>query len=144
MMADIDLSQFIQENYPTQGWLPIGNSSSAFKGQFDGNGKKITNMTINRPTANDLGLFVYISDATIQNVSIQGNIQGKNYLGGLVGHISHSPRYGYLSSSISNVKTEVTISGNDYLGGIIGYIENWYGSPSGGGSAYSSGAYIKM
>ena len=143
MMADIDLSQFIQENYPTQGWLPIGNSSSAFKGQFDGNGKKITNMTINRPTTDDLGLFGYISDATIQNVSIQGHIQGKNYLGGLVGHISHSPRYGYLSSSISNVKTEVTISGNDYLGGIIGYISNWYSPPSGGVSAYYSHAYIE-
>ena len=30
MMADVDLTQFIQDNYPTQGWLPIGNSSSAF------------------------------------------------------------------------------------------------------------------
>lgn len=125
MMADIDLTQFIQDNYPTEGWLPIGNSSSSFQGNFDGNGHKITNMTINRPTANDLGLFGYISAATIQNVSVQGTIQGNNNLGGLAGCIYNKPSTKNLNTTISNVKTEVTISGNNYLGGIIGYINDY-------------------
>ncbi len=47
LMADIDLEEYIADNYPTQGWLPIGNSSSVFRGNLDGNGKKITNLTIN-------------------------------------------------------------------------------------------------
>ena len=26
LMADIDLTEFIDDEYPSQGWLPIGNS----------------------------------------------------------------------------------------------------------------------
>ena len=134
MMADVDLTQFIQDNYPTQGWLPIGNSSSAFKGQFDGNGKKITNMTINRPSGDYLGLFGYTIAATIKNVEIQGEIIGNNYIGGVVGHVLNSPYNGYyVSTTMSEVKTDVTIKGVSYIGGIVGYVCDSY--------TYSSGKY---
>ena len=136
MMADIDLTQFIQENYPTQGWLPIGNSSSAFKGEFDGNGKKITNMTINRPSSDNLGLFGYTIAATIKNVEIQGEIIGNNYIGGVVGFVLNSPYNGfYVKTTISEVKTDVTIKGVSYIGGIVGYVCDSYTSS---GYSYTS------
>ena len=144
MMADIDLTQFIQDNYPTQGWLPIGNSSSAFKGEFDGNGKKITNMTINRPTTDYLGLFGNVHAATIKNLTIQGEIKGQNHIGGAVGsvkvastitnvttyvNISGSSYIGGVAgsaylSTISNIKTHLTANGTDHIGGIVGYVQS--------------------
>jgi hypothetical protein len=41
LVADIDLSGY--------NWLPIGDSSTIFQGNIDGNGFKITNLSINRP-----------------------------------------------------------------------------------------------
>ena len=45
MMSDVDVSEYISDNNPTQGWQPIGTPSEAFKGVFDGNGKTISNLT---------------------------------------------------------------------------------------------------
>ncbi len=51
LMADIDLTEWIADNSPSQGWLPIGNSNlMRFKGTFDGNGHEITGLVINRPS----------------------------------------------------------------------------------------------
>ena len=41
-----------------EGWQPIGDSSNAFTGQFEGNGFTISNLTIDRSTS-DIGLFGY-------------------------------------------------------------------------------------
>ena len=35
--ADIDLTEWIKEESPQQGWMPIGNSTTMFTGSFDGN-----------------------------------------------------------------------------------------------------------
>ena len=136
MMADIDLTQFIQDNYPTQGWLPIGNSSSSFRGNFDGNGHKITNMTINRTSY--LGLFGYISGATIKNLTIQGEIQGTSYIGGAVGYVYNNST----TSTITNVTTDVNISGSSYIGGVVGYVNNFNNS-SGASTAGTTISNIK-
>ena len=41
MMNDVDLEQWIEEDNPTQGWSPIGNTDTPFQGTFDGNNKVI-------------------------------------------------------------------------------------------------------
>lgn len=51
LMNSIDLSTFIAQNHPTEGWEPIGTSSSTFQGVFDGNCKNIEGLTINRPSS---------------------------------------------------------------------------------------------
>ena len=63
--ADIDMTDWIAENNPVQGWQPIGNSSSAFKGVFNGNGHIISNLWINRPDTDYIGLFGYVSDGNV-------------------------------------------------------------------------------
>ncbi len=41
LMSDIDLTEWIEENSPVQGWQPIGVEKTPFKGIFDGNGHTI-------------------------------------------------------------------------------------------------------
>ena len=42
LMKDLDLTNWIDENSPRQGWQPIGVESSAFKGKLLGNNKTIS------------------------------------------------------------------------------------------------------
>ena len=134
LMADIDLEEYIAENYPAQGWLPIGTSSSPFLGYFDGNGKTITNLTINRPSLDYVGLFGYAKgkgNSAIKNISIECNIIGKDHVGGVVGCISLYSSTSTLKVSLTNVKVKGHINGAFYVGGLIGsaagaQIENNY------------------
>ncbi|GIO16464.1 hypothetical protein J19TS2_60190 [Cohnella xylanilytica] len=75
--ADIDLTA---EGYTK--WDPIGPWGTAFEGTLDGDGHTISNLTITG-TANNLGLFGYVSDAEIRNLGlINVNVQGTSFVGG--------------------------------------------------------------
>lgn len=116
LMTDIDLSDFIAENFNDEGWTPIGSSSNPFKGKFLGNNHKITSLTINKPNKDYIGLWGYISSATISDLKLEcQNISGQSYVGCLVGKTSNST-----ISEISVTNTEIHAS-SLYLGGIIGY-----------------------
>ena len=114
--ADIDMTQWIAENNPSQGWLPIGNNNSGFRGKFNGNGHTISNLWINRPNTDYIGLFGYISTgADIQNLKLENaDYVGKDYVGGFVGYCNNA-------NSITSCAFNGKISGNDYIGGICGY-----------------------
>ena len=114
--ADIDMTQWIAENNPSQGWLPIGNNNSGFCGKFNGNGHTISNLWINRPNTDYIGLFGYISTgADIQNLKLENaDYVGKDYVGGFVGYCNNA-------NSITSCAFNGKISGNDYIGGICGY-----------------------
>ena len=65
-------------------WTAIGTSSNPFKGNFDGQGHTISNLTQSRENAiaSNVGLFGYVSSAdggsaTIQNFKLTGSITGK-------------------------------------------------------------------
>jgi len=117
LTADIDLSGY------GQGWLPIGGPSGRFQGHMDGNGRKITGLTINRPNDNYSGLFGYVDyDASISNMVLENvNVTGKQYVGGLVGRID--------GGEISNSYVSGSVTGTSAtVGGLIGY--NYYGTVS--------------
>ena len=139
--ADIDMTDWIAENNPSQGWLPISN----FSGVFRGNGHKITNLKINRPTTDYIGLFGIYFSGDISNVYIlNANYVGKNNVGGFValsrgGSISGCLFQGRIKSCgsyaggicarmstvypgiiISNCYSLVELEGDSYCGGIIG------------------------
>jgi len=69
------------------GFSPIGNGSNKFTGSYDGDGHTISNLYIDRPSTNYIGLFGYIySGAKIQNLGmVDVDVTGGNYVGGLVG-----------------------------------------------------------
>ena len=86
LMADINLTDFLEDENPTQGWMPIGTSQSYFKGIFDGNGKTISGLWIARDTEDYVGLFGYCYEAVIKNLTIKDAvIKGNNYVGVICG-----------------------------------------------------------
>lgn len=118
LMADIDLTEFIEDESPTQGWQPVGNSSAAFKGVVDGNGKTISGLWINRTNTDNVGLFGYIDGATIKNLNlIVTKIEGNNNVGSISGY---SQNVTFSDCSVSG-----TIQGVSSVGGYIGYSNNF-------------------
>ena len=136
------------------GFTPIANSfGKEFKGKLDGQNHVITNLTINRPASNYVGLFAmsegevknlglvdaYVSGAwnvgtfagssagTLENVYATGEVHAAGSAGGLVG-VNHQ---GFTSTGrISNAYSGVNVDGGSQIGGIAGFnmgtIENAY------------------
>ena len=80
-----------------------------FQGTFDGNGKKMTGLTI----ASSKGLFEKISAATVKNLNIIDVI-----LNGQAGTIAYSVNDN--KSLIDNVYVSVKSYAGDYVGGLVG------------------------
>jgi len=93
-------------------WTPIGNSSSPFNGTFDGAGYVISDVNINRPDADNQGLFGYIgSSGTIKNLGVRGSVIGASSVGGLAASNS---------GTIINCYAIVNVTGNTNTGGLAG------------------------
>lgn len=114
LMDNIDLTSWINDNNPTEGWQPIGIESSPFQGILDGNNKTISGLKINRGETNYIGLFGYVSKATFKNFTLNGStIVGAYYTGTLVGCAS--------GVTMSGIKVNFTsVKGQNYTGGLIG------------------------
>ncbi len=73
------------------GFLPIGNKTLGFTGNYNGNNYSISNLTITRPNGKYVGLFGQIKVkndmmSTIENLLLtKMKIIGDGYVGGLVG-----------------------------------------------------------
>jgi hypothetical protein len=67
---------------------PIGSYAVPFTGIFDGAGHVISNLTINKPTQNYVGLFGYVdSGGQIKNLGVVNvNVIGDRCVGGLAGY----------------------------------------------------------
>ena len=118
LMANIDLTEFLEDENPTQGWQPVGNysSSAAFKGVLDGNGKKISGLWIKRSNSENVGLFGYTNGATIKNLTLEAvDIQGGSNTGGFSGYS--------IGTTIRGCSFSGTISGGQYVGGFVGYYD---------------------
>lgn len=134
---DIDLFLTDTDN----DWSPF----RIFRGSLDGNGYVISNLHIDRPEDDNVGLFARTEDALIKNLTLTGvNIIGNESVGALVGrgvtttiencHVSGTIEgferigglVGYQSSTkIKECSASVNITGEWYIGGIIGYT-NYY------------------
>lgn len=95
------------------GWGLIGSLSGAFTGSMDGQGHVVSNLFIDRPAENAIGLFGYVQGSCqIRNLGlVGGSVNGKQYVGALVGY-----SYGI----ISNCYSTVDVVGNRYVGGLVG------------------------
>jgi len=117
LMADIDLSRYVGMQFRRIG----SRRSTAFRGVFDGNGKRIKNLTFTSTNRDNVGLFGYVrgTDAEIRNLElVNSNIDAgtKSYVGALVG---------YSEGNITNCyATGVSVSGGNRVGGLIGYIRD--------------------
>ena len=107
-----------------KGFQPIGTSENNFKGKFKGNAYTISNLMINRPNEDNVGLFGYVTGdsdnyATIVGLNVENiKVNGNGFVGGVVGY----------AHSYADIN-EVTVSGNvsgeaNNIGGIVGCIYN--------------------
>jgi len=97
-------------------WTPIGNyasdSRNVFRGIFDGGGKTISKMLINRDSTYR-GLFGAIINGGVKNLGlIDVDVTGGQYTGGIAGHISNS--------RIDNSYVTGKITGKGNIGSIVG------------------------
>lgn len=124
---DIDLSQYLSDSNPGYNmgrfWqplhiqFPMEYNTYVFRGNFNGNGKTISNLKIYRPDEEYIGLFGYIGESgsvTGLNVEIDplDQIQGMRYLGAIAGYAD--------KAVISNCSASGSLSGEN-CGGILGY-----------------------
>ncbi|MFY4788168.1 GLUG motif-containing protein [Aliarcobacter butzleri] len=161
---DASVTKTDTANWGTAGFNPIGIASNYFNGTFDGLGFTISNLYINRPSQNYVGLFGFTNNlATIKNIGLNNvGITGGDFTGGLVGcmfngTISNSYATGNVTGNlyigglvgenygtISNSYASGSVTGNLYIGGLIGFlfggtIENSYASGNVTGSDYAGG-----
>jgi uncharacterized protein (TIGR02145 family) len=99
-----------------EGFSPIGtDAGNPFYGSYQGQGHVITNLHINRPTMDNVGLFGHTSAASITNLGlVDAEIIGNNNVGGLVGLMTEG-------STIDTCFAIAAINCNSYGGGLIGY-----------------------
>jgi len=97
-----------------QGWVPIGDSTDQFTGTFNGNNRTIHDLSINRSSEDDIGLFGQASEtAEFENVQlIDADITGQDNTGGLMGANS---------GSVTNCSFSGSGSGRKSVGSLVGW-----------------------
>ena len=111
LTADIDLTG-------VENQTPIGIQGNAFSGYFDGMGHSITGLDIEGEK--HLGLFGWVHNATIKNLSVSGSVTASTTdsrgNGGLAGVLSGN-------SLIENVSVSVSVTSQSAaVGGLAGYV----------------------
>ncbi|MBQ8836890.1 MAG: hypothetical protein IJ002_05225, partial [Clostridia bacterium] len=108
LTADINLTGATQS--------PIGTSAVPFTGTFDGDGHKITNLSLTGYTTTSVGLFGYVNGgATIKNLTVSGTVSTSNSRsGGIVGQVVGS-------ATVQNCTADITVTADaGGAGGIVG------------------------
>lgn len=140
--SDLDMSAFDSDRLSENGnWEPIGTTSTAFKGIFDGRGHQLEHLTLLKSTTACVGVFGYINQATIQSLALTTvYVEGNYNVGTLVGcaqqsQLTHNSVTGRIQSgsisggvggqlsntSVSNHYSNVEITAqNGSVGGIAG------------------------
>ena len=119
------------------GFQPIGAGNS-LTGNLDGQGHTISNLFINRPADQNVGLISYLAaGASVSNVGVIGaTITGHTTVGGIVGN-----NYGAITNVYSSGSVTAISAG---AGGLVGYnfqtLSNSYSNSAVSGPLYVGGA----
>ncbi|MBN2728290.1 MAG: T9SS type A sorting domain-containing protein [Bacteroidales bacterium] len=100
-------------------WSPIGNNTVKFSGSYDGQNYAISNMTINMPSSNYVGLFGYAWGTSNSNLAVIRNLKlidfdvtGYDYTATLCSYPARTQIYNIIASG--------NVAGNNQTGGLIG------------------------
>lgn len=136
---DIDLN--VAPYNTGEGWTPIEDIA----GIFDGNGKVIKNLMVNRPDEYRVGLFKrggfegivkdlgivdadvkgksYVgilmgsmSETHIEKVYVTGKVTGGRKVGGLIGEVNNAV------NTVINCYSRADVGGTDHVGGLVGFM----------------------
>ncbi|MCT2564563.1 T9SS type A sorting domain-containing protein [Chryseobacterium herbae] len=100
----------------TQGFNPIGNTSSSFSGTYDGGGYNITGLVVNRSAIMYGGMFGIVSTfGTLKNINlVGGSFYADMYVGSLAGETS---------GTVTNCSSSASVKAQKDAGGLIGVIK---------------------
>ena len=117
LVSDVDCSSSSNWN-SGNGFDPIGNSSAAFTGTFDGQHYAVKNLYIDRSSTDSVGLFGALNGGTIQSLEIRSStVSGARNTGGLLGNESGG-------GQVINSSFQGEVRGGYRTGGLAGYIES--------------------
>ena len=98
---------------------PIGTASTPFTGTFDGNGKTVSGYTLALADAENVGFFGYVgSGAVIKNLTLDGSVTGKKFVGGIVGYATEGVMISGCTNLCDVIGTDTT---KPQMGGIVGF-----------------------
>ena len=130
-------------------WTPI----QGYRGTFDGGGKTITGLTINKSTGSNVGLFASIVEGgTVKNLKLddvditagsnvgaiagenRGTIENCSVSGSAIGSSDNSNVGGiagmHREGTITDCHSSATVEGRTYVGGIVGVSDAMLGNAS--------------
>ena len=115
-------------------WNPIGTFANSFEGTFDGNGKTVSNLKVNKTS--EAGFFGNIvSPAVVKNLTIKNaTVKGESNVGVLAGSA--------YTGLVENCKItgQIKVDGNYHVGGITGQA---YAKISNVDIDAAAGSYVK-
>ncbi|HSQ40829.1 MAG TPA: GLUG motif-containing protein [Fibrobacteraceae bacterium] len=116
--SDIDASETSGWNSGS-GWSPIGNATTRFTGAYHGSGHELSGLSIVRGSQSYVGLFGYISRATLDSIELNDVYsKGYYYVGGLAGYADTLSSISYCHSTGTAWATSY------YSGGLVGIVDS--------------------
>ena len=117
LQADIDLGTNTL-------WVPItGSSDNPFCGDFDGNGKSITNLNILDATTENQGLFGVIDCALAERTATIKNLKVSSTISSTSTNVGAIAGYAYQVNFINCESSGMIMTSASEVGGIVGYAE---------------------
>jgi hypothetical protein len=125
MTSDIDASETAYWNdtgtgiATLEGFYPIGDSSTPFRGKFMGAGHKITGLVVNRSSMSYVGLFGYVAtNGSVYNLGLEGgSVTGLSYVGDVAGYNAGAIAQCHATGAASETATRSA----GYAGGLAGW-----------------------
>ncbi|HOE60500.1 MAG TPA: InlB B-repeat-containing protein [Kiritimatiellia bacterium] len=117
LMTNLDASATADWNGGA-GFVPIGRDAEwGFTGVFNGNGHRITGLTLNRPGESDVGLFGRIgTGGVVSNLCLTGiTVAGLVDVGGVAGYLSEG--------LIRECSVSGDVVGLETVGGVAGFVD---------------------
>ena len=115
---DIDLTNYCHKagnGKAELSWEPIGkDDANLWRGTFDGNGHTISNLYVHN-SQSYTGLFGRVTNSSINNVIVEGEVDGQYYTGGLIGKAN--------GTNITHCETRIIVKGVRFVGGVCGVFE---------------------
>ena len=117
-------------NLNNMDWVPIGSyinksgftDNPIFKGTFEGNGHKVSNLYVNKPDQQGVGLFGTITVGTVKDLTVENaEVKGMMFVGAVVGWFGDTKATSQNQSIVNcHVTGTIEIEGNYIIGGLVG------------------------
>ena len=126
------------------GWEPIGDSVDRFGAELDGNGHSISNLYINRPAADYVGLFTTTDDSgLIRRMGLTNvGVTGKVFVGGLVGRNRGTVIASHASGNVSGDAVVAGLVGRSWSGKGTSTVRDSYAAVTVSAAQHSAGGLV--